>query len=167
MAKPMGRQGGRQRNDREKSEYDQKILDMARVTRVVAGGRRFSFRATVGLGNKKGKIGVGIGKGLDVSQAVEKAVADAKKNMIVVVLKEGTIPHEVEAKYASAKVFLKPAPKGKGLVAGGAMRIICGLAGIENITAKIISKSTNKLNNAQATLEALKKLKSIDANRRK
>lgn len=156
----MGRQGGRQRNAREKSEYDQKVLDMARVTRVVAGGRRFSFRATVGLGNKKGKIGVGVGKGLDVSQAVEKAVADAKKNMIVVVLKEGTIPHEIEAKYAAARVFLKPAPKGKGLVAGGATRIICSLAGIENITAKIISKSTNKLNNARATLEALKKLKS-------
>ncbi len=159
MARPMGRQGGRQRNAREKSEYDQKVLDMARVTRVVAGGRRFSFRATVGLGNKKGKIGVGVGKGLDVSQAVEKAVADAKKNMIVVVLKDGTIPHEIEAKYAAARVFLKPAPKGKGLVAGGAMRIICSLAGIENITAKIISKSTNKLNNARATLEALKKLK--------
>jgi len=159
MARPMGNQRGR-RNEREKSEFDQKVLDMARVTRVVAGGRRFSFRATVGLGNKKGKIGVGIGKGLDVSQAVEKAVADAKKNMMVVVLKEGTIPHEVEAKYAAAKVFLKPAPKGKGLVAGGAIRAICSLAGIENITAKIISKSTNKLNNAQATLEALKKLKS-------
>ena len=160
MARPMGRQGVRQRNVREKSEYDQKVLDMARVTRVVAGGRRFSFRATVGLGNKKGKIGVGVGKGLDVSQAVEKAVTDAKKNMIVVVLKDGTIPHEIEAKYAAARVFLKPAPKGKGLVAGGAMRIICSLAGIENITAKIISKSTNKLNNARATLEALKKLKS-------
>ena len=159
MARPMGNQRGR-RNEREKSEFDQKVLDMARVTRVVAGGRRFSFRATVGLGNKKGKIGVGIGKGLDVSQAVEKAVADAKKNMMVVVLKEGTIPHEVEAKYAAAKVFLKPAPKGKGLVAGGAIRAICSLAGIKNITAKIISKSTNKLNNAQATLEALKKLKS-------
>lgn len=160
MAKPMGNQRGRQRNEKEKSEYDQKVLDMARVTRVVAGGRRFSFRATVGIGNRKGKIGVGIGKGLDVSQAVDKAVADAKKNLIIIALKEGTIPHEVEAKYASARIFLKPAPLGKGLVAGGAMRIICNLAGIENITAKIISKSTNKLNNAKATLEALKKLKS-------
>jgi len=155
----MGRQGGRQRNDREKSEYDQKVLDMARVTRVVAGGRRFSFRATVGLGNKKGKIGVGIGKGLDVSQAVDKAVADGKKNMIVIALKDGTIPHEVTAKYGAAKVLLKPAPKGRGLVAGGAVRAICSLAGIENISAKIISKSTNKLNNARATVEALKKLK--------
>src|SRR3989344_1059553 len=159
MARPMGRQGGRQKNDREKSEYDQKVLDMARVTRVVAGGRRFSFRATVGLGNKKGKIGVGIGKGLDVSQAVDKAVADGKKNMIVIALKDGTIPHEVTAKYGAAKVLLKPAPKGRGLVAGGAVRAICSLAGIENISAKIISKSTNKLNNARATVEALKKLK--------
>ncbi|MBU2037249.1 30S ribosomal protein S5 [Patescibacteria group bacterium] len=160
----MRNQRGRQRNEREKSEYDQKVLDMARVTRVVAGGRRFSFRATVGLGNKKGKIGIGIGKGLDVSQAVDKAVAEAKKNMIVIVLKGGTIPHEVEAKYSSAKVFLKPASLGNGLVAGGATRIICSLAGIENITAKIISKSTNKLNNAKATLEALKKLKSQRVN---
>ena len=160
MARPMGRQGGRQRNDKEKSEFDQKVLDMARVTRVVAGGRRFSFRATVGLGNKKGKIGVGIGKGLDVSQAVDKAVSDGKKNMIVIALKEGTIPHEVAAKYGSARVLLKPAPQGRGLVAGGAVRVICALAGIENISAKIISKSTNKLNNAQATIEALKKLKS-------
>lgn len=156
----MGGQRGRQRNDREKSEYDQKVLDMARVTRVVAGGRRFSFRATVALGNRKGKIGVGIGKGIDVSQAVDKAVADAKKSMIIVALKEGTIPHEISAKYGAAKVFLKPAPRGKGLVAGGAVRVICELAGIENISAKIISKSTNKLNNAQATIDALKTLKS-------
>jgi len=157
----MGRSGGRQRTEREKSEYDQKVLDVARVTRVVAGGRRFSFRATVAIGNKKGKIGVGIGKGIDVSQSVEKAVADAKKNMLVIPLKEGTIPHEVTAKYAAARVFLKPAPKGKGLVAGGAVRQIAGLAGIENLSAKILSKSTNKLNNARATLDALKKLKSV------
>lgn len=150
----------RQKIGKEKSEFDQKVLDVARVTRVVAGGRRFSFRATVAVGNKKGKIGVGIGKGADVSQAVEKAVADAQKNKITVVLKEGTIPHEVTAKYAAARVFLKPATKGKGLVAGGALRAICELAGIENISSKILSKSTNKLNNARATIEALKKLKS-------
>lgn len=137
---------------------------MARVTRVVAGGRRFSFRATVGVGNKKGKIGVGVAKSVDVSQAVEKAVSDARKNMMVLPIKEGTIPHEVSAKYASARVFLKPAPKGKGLVAGGAVRVICELAGIENISAKILSKSTNKLNNARATLEALKKLKTAIKN---
>lgn len=145
--------------DRVKPDFDQKVLDVARVTRVVAGGRRFSFRATVVVGNKKGKVGVGIGKGIDVSQAVDKGVADARKNEIVIPIKEGTVPHEVSAKYASARVFLKPAPKGRGLVAGGAVRVICELAGVENISAKILSKSTNKLNNAQATLEALKKLK--------
>ncbi len=154
----MPRQG--QKTERVKSEFDQKVLDVARVTRVVAGGRRFSFRATVAIGNKKGKIGVGIGKGTDVSQAVEKAAADAQKNKITFPLKEGSIPHEVTAKYSSAKVFMKPAARGKGLVAGGAIRMICELAGIENISSKILSKSTNKLNNARATLEALKKLKS-------
>lgn len=150
----------KKRIERQKSEYDQKVLDVARVTRVVAGGRRFSFRVTVALGNKKGKIGVGIAKGLDVSQAVEKAASDARKQMIIVPLKEKTIPHEVYAKYAAARILLKPAATGKGLVAGGAVRMICDLAGIENISAKILSKSTNKLNNARATLGALKKLKS-------
>ncbi len=150
----------RKRPEKEKSEFDQKVLDVARVTRVVAGGRRFSFRATVALGNRKGKTGVGIAKGADVSQAVEKAVTDGRKNTIVIPLKDGTIPHQVSAKYAAARVLLKPASTGRGLVAGGAVRIICELAGIENISAKILSKSTNKLNNARATLEALKKLKS-------
>jgi len=152
MARPMRKM--------EKSEYDQRVLDVARVTRVVAGGRRFTFRATVAVGNKKGKVGVGLGKSIDVSQAVEKAVADAKKNMIIVPLKEATIPHQVEAKYGSAKVLLKPAPRGTGMVAGGALRAICELSGVENISAKIISKSGNKLNNACAAIEALKKLKS-------
>jgi small subunit ribosomal protein S5 len=151
----------RQRFEKEKSEYDQKVLDVARVTRVVAGGRRFSFRAVVVLGNKKGRVGIGVAKGVDVSQAVEKAAADAKKHMLVFPLKEGTIPHEVTAKYAAARVLLKPATRGRGLVAGGAVRIICNLAGIENISSKILSKSTNNLNNARATLEALNKLKTF------
>jgi len=135
----------RPHNKIEKSEFDQRVLDVARVTRVVAGGRRFSFRATVAVGNKKGSVGIGLGKGLDVSQSVEGS----------------TIPHEIEAKYASAKVFLKPAPTGTGLVAGGALRAICELAGIENISAKILSKSTNKINNARAAVEALKKIKAL------
>lgn len=149
----------RPRTEREKSEYDQKVLDVARVTRVVAGGRRFSFRAVVVLGNRKGKVGVGIGKGVDVSQAVEKAAADARKNFLIIPLKDGTIPHEVSAKYAAARVMLKPASTGRGLVAGGALRIICDLAGIQNVSSKILSKSTNKLNNARAALDALRKLK--------
>ena len=148
--------------EKEKSEFDQKLLDVARVVRVVAGGKRFSFRATVVVGNKRGKVGVGIGKGLDVSQAMEKAASRGKKEMMLVPLKNGTIPHEVSAKYSSARVLLKPALEGKGLVAGGALRIICELAGIQNITAKILSRSTNKINNARAALAALKKLKTAD-----
>ena len=144
---------------KEKSEFDQKTLDVARVTRVVAGGKRMSFRAAVVIGDRKGKVGVGMGKGQDVSQAIDKAVADAKKNLVIVLLKKNTIPHEVFAKYGAAKVFLKPATEGRGLVAGGAARVICDLSGVQNITAKVLGRSTNKINNARATIEALKKLK--------
>jgi small subunit ribosomal protein S5 len=144
----------------EKIEYEQKLLDVARVVRVVAGGRRFSFRAVVVVGNRKGEVGVGVGKGQDVSIAVEKAAIDAKKHLIKIPLIEGTIPHQVEAKFGSAKVLLKPGLKGRGIVAGGAVRIICDLAGIENISGKILGKTKNKLNNARATIEALQKLKS-------
>jgi len=144
----------------EKREYEQKLLDIARVVRVVAGGRRFRFRAVVVIGNKKGKVGVGVSKGQDVSLAVEKAVTNAKKNLIKVSLKNNTIPHTTEAKFGTAKILLKPGMKGRGIVAGGAVRVICDLAGIENISGKILGKTKNKLNNARATIKALKKLKS-------
>lgn len=147
------------RQKTEKSEFEQRLLDVARVTRVVAGGRRFRFRVVVVVGNKNGKVGVGVDKGQDVTLAVEKAVVQAKKNLISVPIKSGTIPFEVEAKYGAAKVLLKPTSIGKGLVAGGVVRVICDLVGIKNISAKILSKSGNKLNNARATIEALKKLK--------
>ena len=145
----------------EKTEYEQKLLDVARVVRVVAGGRRFRFRVVMVIGNQKGKVGVGVAKGQDVSLAVEKATAKAKKHLIEIPLLKGTIPHQVEAKYSSAKVLLKPGRPGRGVVAGGAVRVICNLAGIENISAKIIGRTSNKLNNAQATISALKKLKSV------
>jgi len=143
----------------KKSEYEQKLLDVARVVREVAGGRRFRFRAVVAIGNQKGEVGVGAAKGQDVSLAVEKATTQAKKNLVKVPLLKGTIPHQVEAKYGSAKVLLKPGQPGRGIVAGGAVRAICGLAGLESISAKIIGRTTNKLNNARATIEAFKKLK--------
>jgi len=162
MARPMGRQGGRSRAPREKSEYDQKVLDVARVTRVVAGGRRFRFRTVVVIGNRAGKVGIGIDKAQDVTTAVEKAVANAKKNLVIIPIKDTTILHEVSAKFGAAVVILKPAKKGKGLVAGGVPRVICDLAGIENVTSKLVSRTTNKLNNARATLEALKKLKRFE-----
>ncbi len=145
--------------DRQKDEFESKLLDLARVTRVTGGGKRMSFRAVVVAGDKKGKIGIGVDKGRDVSQAIEKATRKAKKNLVSVVIKDGTIPYQVEAKAGPARILLKPQKKGRGLVAGGAVRTICELAGIKNISSKILSGSKNKLNNAIATMEALKKLK--------
>lgn len=145
---------------REKPEFEQKLLDVRRTARMVAGGRRFSFRVVVILGNKKGKVGVGVAKGADVSIAVDKAVKQAKKNLIdVVITEDGSILYKIEAKYSAARVMLKPAAKGRGVIAGGTVRAICNLAGIENITAKIIGRTNNKLNNARATIKALEKLK--------
>ncbi len=145
--------------DRPKDEFETKMLDLARVTRVTGGGKRMSFRAVVIAGDKKGKIGIGVDKGRDVSQAIDKATRRAKKNLITVVIVDGTIPHEVDAKYGPAVILLKPQKKGRGLVAGGAVRMICELAGIKNVSSKILSGSKNKLNNARATMAALKKLK--------
>ncbi len=145
--------------DVAKDEFQTKLLDLARVTRVTGGGKRMSFRAVVVAGDKKGKIGIGIDKGKDVSQAVDKATRRAKKDLVSVVMVGGTIPHEVMAKYGPAVILLKPQKKGMGLVAGGAVRTICELAGIKNVSSKILSKSKNKLNNARATIEALKRLK--------
>lgn len=139
---------------REKSEYDQKLLDLARVTRVVKGGRRFRFRATLVIGNRKGKVGVGVGKGGDVSDAIKKAFDDAKKNMISVSMRKNTIPHEIHHKLKSAKIILKPAKAGKGVIAGGAIRSVVDLAGIKDIISKSLGTS-NKLNVARATVEAL------------
>ena len=148
-----GRRFGR--NSQTDSEFDSKLLDLARVTRVTKGGRRLRFRAAVVVGNKKGKVGFGVSKGVDVSQAVEKATRIAKKNMITVPIVNGTIPHHVEA----ARIMLKPQSAGRGLVSGGTVRAICSLAGIRNISSKILSRTSNKINNAKATILSLKKLK--------
>lgn len=149
----------------ERDEFDSKTLDLRRVARVVAGGRRFSFRATVVAGNHKGRVGVGVAKGQDVAQSVNKATRMAKKDLISVSMKNGTIIHESEGKFGSAFIRMKPASKGRGIIAGGAVRVVLSLAGVENVSAKIISTSSNKLNIARATLEALKKIKiKIDAN---
>jgi small subunit ribosomal protein S5 len=145
--------------DRPKDEFQTKMLDLARVTRVTGGGKRMSFRAVVVAGDKKGKVGIGIDKGKDVSQAIDKATRRAKKDLVSVVIVNDTIPHEVMAKSGPAAILLKPQMKGRGLVAGGAVRTICDLAGIKNVSSKILSGSKNKLNNARATIEALKKLK--------
>jgi small subunit ribosomal protein S5 len=142
---------------REKSEFEQKLLDLARVARVVKGGRRFSFRATMVIGNRRGKVGIGVAKGADVSEAINKAVAEAKKNLIEVKRKDASISFEVREKLGAAKVLIKPAKEGRGIVAGGAMRAVIDLAGIKNITAKSLGTS-NKINVAKATIKALSKL---------
>lgn len=143
---------------REKPEYDQKMLNLARVTRVVKGGRRFRFRATLVIGNRKGKVGVGVAKGSDVSNAIQKAFAAAKKNLVTIPLVGGSIAHEVAGKYGSAKVLLKPATAGRGLIAGGAVRAVMDLLGVKDIVAKSLG-SSNNLNVAEATLVALSTLK--------
>lgn len=149
-----GRRGPR-REERARPEFDQKILTMRRVTRVVAGGRRFSFSVALVAGNRRGLVGVGLGKAGDTTLAIEKAFRDAKKNMITVsTTKTLSIPHDVETKYASARVLLMPAP-GKGLVAGGAVRSVLEYAGLKDISAKILSRSKNDLNNARAAIKAL------------
>jgi len=142
------------------SEFESKLLDLARVTRVSAGGKNLRFRAVVVVGNKAGSVGLGVAKGLDVSQAVEKATRLAKKNIITAPIINDTIPHEIEAKFGAAEVLLRPQKKGRGLIAGGTVRVICNLAGIKNISSKVLGRTRNKLNNAKATIEALKKLKS-------
>lgn len=145
-------------NRRRKSpEFDQKLLDLARVTRVVKGGRRFRFRATLVIGNRKGRVGVGVSKGPDVAGAIQKAFDKAKKNMIEVDVSSGTITYDVRQKLGGAKVLLKPASKGRGIIAGGAVRAVMDLAGIKDIVSKSLG-SSNKLNVARATIEALKQL---------
>lgn len=146
------------REARAKPEYDHKIVSLRRVTRVVAGGRRFSFSVALVAGNRKGLVGVGIGKATDTPLAIEKALRDAKKNMISVnMTKSMSIPHDVDAKYSASVVKIMPAP-GKGLVAGSSVRTVLELAGLKNIGAKLYSRSKNNTNNALATVKALKKL---------
>ncbi len=144
--------------ERPKPEFDQKILNIRRVTRVVAGGRRFSFSVAIVAGDKKGSVGLGLGKAGDTSLAINKALRNAKKNMVRLALtKTMSIPYEVSAKFSSSSVKLMP-NKGRGLVAGSVVRDIVKLAGIKDITGKILSSTKNKLNNAKAVMEALSQI---------
>ncbi len=149
------RRPGRPEKERIKPEFDTKIIAIRRVTRVAAGGRRFTFSVAVVSGDKKGKVGVGLGKAGDTSLAIDKATRHAKKNMIKVTLSPAmTIPHAVEAKFSSAMVKIMPA-RGRGVVAGSATRNVIELAGITDVCAKLLSGSKNKLNIARATVKAL------------
>ncbi|MDE1975411.1 MAG: 30S ribosomal protein S5 [Patescibacteria group bacterium] len=144
--------------ERAKPEFDSKIIDIRRVTRVTAGGRRMNFSVAVVAGDKKGRVGVGLGKGNDTAGAMDKASREAKKNMIKVpVSSKMTIPHAIEAKYGSARIKIFPA-RGRGIVAGSSARAVIEMAGLKDVCAKFMSGSKNKINNARVTIEALKRL---------
>ncbi len=140
---------------KKEQEFDQRIVDLARVTRVMAGGKRIKFRATIVVGDKKARVGIGVGKGADVTVAITKAVNVAKKNMINTPIVDGTIPCEVKQKFGAALVFLKPAKSGTGIIAGSAVRTVLELSGLQNVVGKIYG-SKNKINNVKATINALK-----------
>ncbi len=165
FVKKRGFAGGKGRRgdanfERPKPEFDQKMIGIRRVTRVVSGGRRMSFAVALAIGDKKGSIGLGTGKGTDTALAIGKALKQAKKNMFKIkTTKDMSIPHDVSIKYASSVLNLMP-NKGKGLVAGSTVRDMLVLAGIKNVTAKIHTRSKNKLNNARAAYNALLEFKS-------
>ncbi|MBI4090525.1 MAG: 30S ribosomal protein S5 [Candidatus Komeilibacteria bacterium] len=146
---------------REQDEFEQRMIDLARVTRVMAGGKRMRFRACVVIGDRKGRVGWGVAKGADVSLAIQKSVAQAKKNLINVSIINGTIPHQVLVKYHAARLMLKPAKEGNGLIAGGVVRTVLDLAGVQNIVSKMFG-SSNKINNVGATFKALGQLRRVE-----
>lgn len=143
---------------KEVKEFEESVIQMDRVTRVVKGGRRMRFRATVVIGNKKGTVGYGIGKAAEVQQAIQKAVSKARKKLIRIPIYKGSIPHSVQVKYKASEVLMKPASEGTGIIAGGAVRQILELAGVHNVLSKSLG-SNNKINTAKATYEALTKLR--------
>jgi len=145
----------------EKEQLSEKIIQVNRVSKKVKGGNRIGFSVLVAVGDKKGRVGVGLGKAPDVSSAIKKSMRKAKKNLIEVPLSGTTIPHEVKVKKGAAKILLKPAPPGSGLIAGGPVRIIAELVGIKDMSAKILG-TRNKISCVYATIEALKKLKPVN-----
>lgn len=155
----MGRGPRRREFGSEGGQYAHEVIEVARVVRVVKGGRRFRFRVSVVIGDKQGRVGFGIGKSKDVQQAVRKAQEQAEKGMIRLTLHEGTIAHQVEAKFKAAHVLLKPARPGTGVIAGNSVRTVAELAGIRDLVAKVYG-SPNKISNVGATLKALQLLRS-------
>lgn len=150
----------RRTGPKEVKEFEEEVIQVDRVTRVVKGGRRLRFRATVAIGNKKGTVGYGIGKASEVQQAIQKAIAKAKKRLIHVPIYGGSIPHPIQVKFKASKVFMKPAHPGTGMIAGGAVRQILELAGVHNVLSKSFG-STNKINTAKATYHALTLLQEL------
>ena len=153
-----GPRGPRRGGDERRSEFAQKMLGIRRVARVMAGGRRFNFSVCIVIGDKKGRVGVGLGKAMDTQLAIEKATRHAKKNMITLDLtKAQSIKHNIQAKYAASVVEIRPSP-GRGLVAGSSVRAVLEMAGVTDVTAKILSRSHNPINNARAAITALKEV---------
>lgn len=146
-------------SQRERPEFDQKVVEVKRVTRVVAGGKRMRFRALVVIGDHKGKVGMGLKKGADVAESVNKAVNAAKKNMVILPLVNETLPHGLNIKYKSSSLMLKPAKPGTGVIAGGAVRYVMELAGVKNVVSKMLG-SNNKVNNVKAVFAAFRRMKS-------
>ncbi len=144
---------------KDKDSLESKIISIRRVSKMFKGGRRMKLSVVVVVGDRKGKVGIGVGKGDDVKSAQEKATASAKKKMIMVPLKGNTIPHDILHKFKAAKVLIKPAAPGTGIIAGSSMRIVAEVAGINDMLGKIMG-SNNKITNAYATLQALESLKS-------
>src|SRR3990167_3412442 len=140
--------------DNIKREFDSKVVEVARVTRVVAGGKRMRFRALVVVGDRKGRVGIGLKKGVDVADAIGKATNAAQRSVIEIQIKEGTIPHLLNYKYKAARIFIKPAKPGTGIIAGGPLRAVLTLSGIRNITSKMLG-SSNKVSNVRAVYLAL------------
>ena len=162
MPRPNNRKFNRKK---EKPEFYKQILYLARVTRVTKGGKHLSFRVCVVLGNRKGKVGFGVAKGKDVQIAVEKAVRKAKKNMINFKTTNNTVPHAITYKFKASTVFIKPAPKGSGIIAGGPVRALLDLAGVPNVSAKIMGKTKNKISIVKAVFEALQSFKQDNSNK--
>lgn len=148
----------RNRGNREDKEYQEKVVQINRVTKVVKGGKKMGFRAVVIVGNGNGMVGLGIGKANEVASAIRKAVEDGKKNLIKIPIFGGTIPHDVEGKFSSCYTIIKAAPRGKGVIAGGAVRTVLEMAGIKNVVAKSIG-SSNPINVVRAALSAMQQLK--------
>ena len=162
----MAKKDFRKKPRRPEQEFAQKIIDLARVTRVMAGGKRMRFRATVAIGDGKGRVGIGMAKGADVAISVNKAVEKAKKEVITVPIVNETIPHEMRTKFKAGKILLKPAPKGTGIKAGGAIRVMLELAGVPNVTGKILG-TNNKVTNVKTLMIALSSFKAVKPRKKK
>ncbi len=152
-------QGGRDNNrgPREVSEFDEQVVSINRVTKKTKGGNKMGFAALVVVGDRKGRVGIGLGKAPDVSGAIRKAIILGKKRMITIPMVKGTIPFRIDIKVGAAKIMLKPAPPGSGIIAGGAIRSVVSAAGIQNISSKVLG-TPNKVNNVYATMEALQQI---------